>query len=111
MTTCGKWHAVSATRQSNKSTPHYPLPTSMTARTPTLIGLPYDASSSFLQGAAAAPPMIRQTLASPAGNLWTEALDDLSVGLVLADAGDLELPPSAEARALIEEGIGHILGD
>ena len=35
---------------------------------PRLIGLPYDASSSFLQGAAEAPPLIRAALHSPAWN-------------------------------------------
>src|SRR2546421_12477329 len=48
--------------------------------TPTLIGLPYDASSSFLRGAAAAPPVIRQALHSPAGNSWTETGVDIGGG-------------------------------
>src|SRR5207237_4808174 len=48
-----------------------------TSATPTLIGLPYDASSSFLRGAAAAPPVIRQALHSPAGNPWTETGVDI----------------------------------
>src|SRR5205809_1102629 len=45
--------------------------------TPTLLGLPYDASSSFLKGTAAEPPLIRQALHSPAGNPWTEMGADL----------------------------------
>ena len=44
----------------------------MTAR-PTLIGLPYDASSSFLRGTALAPPVIRDALHSPAGK-WESTL-------------------------------------
>jgi agmatinase len=55
---------------------------------PQLIGIPYDASSSFLRGSAAAPPLIRQALHSPAGNTFTERGADLST---LADAGDLAL--------------------
>lgn len=47
---------------------------------PQLIGLPYDASSSFLRGAAEAPPLIREALWSPAGNAWTETGMDLSAG-------------------------------
>jgi arginase len=78
---------------------------------PRLIGLPYDASSSFLRGAAAAPPLIRRALRSPAGNSWTEALVDLGVAGALGDAGDLALPPDETARALIEDGIGRLLAD
>ena len=78
-------------------------------RRPTLIGLPYDASSSFLRGAAAAPPLIRAALASPASNDWSESGIDLGAPGVLADAGDLALPATAEARALITAGIAAVL--
>jgi agmatinase len=78
---------------------------------PRVIGLPYDASSSYLRGAAAAPPIIRSALFSPAGNPWTENLHDLSAPGVLTDAGDLALPESSEARGLIEAGIAAILSD
>jgi arginase len=76
---------------------------------PRLIGLPYDAASSFLTGPAAAPPLIREALHSPAGNLWTEDLRDLGGPGGLSDAGDLDLPACADARALIEEAIGRLL--
>ena len=59
---------------------------------PQLIGVPYDASSSFRRGAAAAPPLIREALRSPAGNHYTENGADLSQ---LADAGDLTLAEDA----------------
>lgn len=72
---------------------------------PTLLGLPYDASASFLRGAAAAPRHVREALASPSSNAWTEACEDLA----LADAGDLALPPTGEARGIIEAGIGRLL--
>lgn len=75
---------------------------------PCLIGLPYDASSSYLRGAAAAPPLIRQALHSPAGNPWTEGLRNLSTPGALSDAGDLPLPPTPQARAAIEEGISAL---
>jgi len=78
---------------------------------PCLIGLPYDASSSFLRGAADAPPAIRSALHSPAGNWWTEAFQDLSAPGGLMDCGDLVLPPDASARPLIEARIGRILDD
>ena len=70
---------------------------------PQLIGVPYDASSSFLRGSAAAPPLIRQALHSPAGNQFTERGADLSQ---LADAGDLTLTDdAANARVMIQAGI------
>jgi agmatinase len=56
---------------------------------PTLLGIPYDASSSFLRGAAAAPPVIRAAFRSDASNLWTEELVDLGVEGCFGDAGDL----------------------
>lgn len=76
---------------------------------PQLIGIPYDASSSFLRGSAAAPPLIRRALQSPAGNSYTENGADVSQ---LADAGDLTLPdePSA-ARGAIHAGIEAVLAD
>jgi len=73
------------------------------ARVPQLIGVPYDASSSYLRGSAAAPPLIRQALHSPAGNQFTERGADLSK---LADAGDLTLADdAANARVMIQAGI------
>ncbi len=76
---------------------------------PRLIGLPYDASSSFLRGAALAPPLIRDALHSTAGNSWTEALVDLRAPNGLTDAGDLDLPATPEFTTLIEAGIGRLL--
>ena len=73
------------------------------AAVPQLIGIPYDASSSFLRGSAAAPPLIRQALHSPAGNTFTERGADLSR---LADAGDLALTDDpGNARVAIQAGI------
>jgi len=74
---------------------------------PTLLGLPYDASSSFLRGAAAGPAAIRAALFSPASNGWSE--EGVEVVPALADAGDLALPPDASSRARIEEGVARIL--
>src|SRR5437870_5936953 len=78
--------------------------------TPTLLGLPYDASSSFLRGTAAAPPVIRQALHSPAGNQWTETGVDLGANGALGDAGDVPLGTSgAEVRRKIEEALRTLL--
>ena len=83
---------------------------------PQLIGLPYDASSSYLRGAAEAPPLIRAELHSEAGNSWTENGCDLRASpgqggadAGLSDAGDLVLSPDAQARAQIESGLARLL--
>ena len=76
---------------------------------PQLIGIPYDASSSFLRGSAQAPPLIRAALQSPAGNSFTERGANLSE---LADAGDLAVAEDpATARARIQDGIEQALAD
>ena len=70
----------------------------------TLLGVPWDGSSSFQRGAAEAPAAIRKALWSPSSNSWNERGDDLSASGVLEDAGDLELPEeAADARAVIEQ--------
>jgi arginase len=75
----------------------------------TLIGVPWDGSSSFERGAAEAPAPIRTALRSPSSNSFNERGDDLSSSDVLADAGDLTLPADpAGARTAIEQGIRRI---
>jgi agmatinase len=76
---------------------------------PRLIGLPYDASSSHLRGPAEAPSLIRTALQSPHWNSWTEQGRDLAGPGGLSDAGDLQLPPTGEARGHIEAGIAELL--
>jgi arginase len=76
---------------------------------PRLIGLPYDAGSSYLRGPAEAPPLIREALHSAAGNDWAERLHSLAGRDGLLDAGDLPLPATAEARTDIESGIAAVL--
>lgn len=85
------------------------MPSAKRTGRPTLIGLGYDASSSFLRGAAAAPPRIREALFSPAANGWSESGIDIWAEGALGDAGDLELPPTADARAMIELAIRAII--
>jgi arginase len=80
-----------------------------TPGTPAFIGLPYDGSSSFLPGAAEAPPRIREALRSPAGNAWTETGVDLGAPGTLHDAGDVRLPPGAEVRREIEGAVARLL--
>jgi agmatinase len=77
---------------------------------PQLIGLPYDASSSYRRGAAAAPERIRAELNSTAGNSWTELARDLSAPGGLSDSGDLALSDNSDAREQIETAIAQMLG-
>ena len=79
--------------------------------TPTLIGLPYDASSSYQRGPAEAPRVIREALWSPSANTWTELGVDIGVEGIITDAGDLELAgcSPADARRTIERGIARLL--
>src|SRR5258706_2504132 len=81
----------------------------MPTNRPTLIGLPYDASSSFLRGPANAPAAIRTALHSSSSSAWSESGLEIVEGVAFADVGDLELPPLEEARALIEAGIRSIV--
>jgi arginase len=76
----------------------------------TLIGAPWDGSSSFQRGAATAPPLIRQALWSPSSNAFNERGDDLSADAVLEDAGDMVLPDDAAgAREVIEQRVRLVL--
>ncbi len=56
---------------------------------PTLVGVPFDGQSSFLKGAADAPPKIREALSCDASNKWTETGIDLGAPAAFADVGDL----------------------
>ena len=76
---------------------------------PILVGIPYDASSSFKRGAAAAPGPIRAALHSPASNNWSEALLEVLRPNGLLDAGDLDLSREAGARDRIEAAIRDLV--
>jgi arginase len=81
-----------------------PIPTA------TLLGIAWDASSSFQRGAAEAPPLIRQALWSASSNTTNERGLDVSNPERLRDAGDLTLPDDAAgARLAIEAGVRRIV--
>ena len=73
-----------------------------------LIGVPFDANSSYLRGAAGAPPLIREALRCYASNTWAEG--GVDVGSAFDDAGDLVLPADS-AFSVIESSIAEALGD
>ncbi len=75
---------------------------------PTLLGIPFDAQSSYLRGAAEAPAKIREALACDASNQWTETGVDLGAAGIYEDAGDLEFFEE-DAVAAIEHGVDEII--
>jgi agmatinase len=80
---------------------------------PTLLGIPLDANSSYLRGAAGAPEKIREAMRCDASNQWTELGVDLGAAGAFTDAGDLRLQNSrervAEDFAEIELAVGALL--
>jgi agmatinase len=76
---------------------------------PVLIGLPYDGSSSYLRGAADAPPVIRQALHSTAGNPWAERMVKTICEDGFEDVGDLQLDGAEAARRDIEAAIAGLI--
>ena len=76
--------------------------------TPVVLGVPFDANSSWLRGAAGAPPIIRVALNSISSNLWTETGVDLGAEGAYCDAGDLKFD-FEEPFAALEKKIGELL--
>jgi agmatinase len=74
-----------------------------------LVGLPYDASSSFQRGPAEAPSRIRRAFASPASNLTTQLGRDLEQAGLVHDAADVSIPDGPGAREKIEAAIAALL--
>ncbi len=72
-----------------------------------LIGLPTDSHSSFLRGAAAAPPAIRAALHSDHSNMAAESGEDVE----LDDAGDLPLDESAGDIDRIRDAAAQAIRD
>jgi arginase len=76
---------------------------------PVLLGIPLDHNSSYLRGAAKAPPLIREAFHCDAWNSWTETRRDLSIPGTFEDAGDLTGMESPDAFVRIEEAITRIV--
>jgi len=74
-----------------------------------VIGLPYDASSSFLRGPAEAPALIRKAHHSPSANTWSELGIDVDEPGSYLDLGDLDLPDHTDGLGLITQSIAGIL--
>ena len=80
----------------------------MSEGVPTLLGIPFDAQSSYLRGAGEAPPKIREAMRCDASNRWTETGVDLGVAGIYADAGDLKLADDG-AFTTIEASVEKLL--
>jgi arginase len=76
---------------------------------PALVGIPYDASSSYRRGAAAAPEEIRRALKSEASNSWSESGVDIGSPDRLGDIGDLDVSDDSHVRENIERGIKDLV--
>ena len=75
---------------------------------PTLVGIPFDAQSSYLRGAADAPRKIRAALHCDASNGWTERGLEAVAADIPEDAGDLAFSDE-NAFGIIEAEIGKLL--
>jgi arginase len=80
---------------------------------PTLLGVPFDANSSYLRGPAAAPAKIREAVRCEASNGWSELGTDVGTAGAFADAGDLQLNNSVDKTRedfeMIENAVRKIL--
>ncbi|HZQ71105.1 MAG TPA: agmatinase [Terriglobales bacterium] len=76
--------------------------------TPALVGIPFDANSSFMRGTAEAPPIIREAFRSDSTNLCTESGLDLEGNPMFTDAGDMKVSEDHAFRD-IEAGISQML--
>jgi len=67
-----------------------------------LLGIPFDANSSFRRGPARAPAVIRGALASEAGNAYSERGVLVWPGGPIVDHGDLSVQQRARVRAPLD---------
>jgi agmatinase len=72
-----------------------------------LIGAPTDRHSSFLRGAALAPPLIRDALWSDHGNMTAESGVELGVDVGFGDSGDLPLAEAEGDDSLIAAAVAE----
>ena len=76
----------------------------------TLLGVPYDAASSYRRGPASAPARIREALCSDATNGWTELLVDTRAPGVMRDAGDVAIDEQGDVVRQIDEAATRVVG-
>ncbi len=74
-----------------------------------VIGIPHDENSSYLRGAALAPPQIREAFFSESTNLWTESLIDLEENSNWKMVDDIEFKQDDDAFLQIENILTGLL--
>jgi arginase len=77
-----------------------------------VLGIPFDANSSFRRGPARAPAAIRRAMSSEAGNPWSERGVRVWQDERIVDHGDLKVAPRAGVRGpidAIERGVTRAL--
>lgn len=74
-----------------------------------LLGIPHDANSSFMRGAASAPAYIRRELFSDAYSSWSETGVDLSVPGRLVDHADIVFDEKSDPWDLIEHTVAQAM--
>lgn len=74
-----------------------------------ILGVPYDADSSFLKGAVHGPPVIRNAFHSPASNTYSENEIEINGHPRIQDEGDLDLGAGQNARDQIESAIRNLV--
>ena len=74
-----------------------------------LVGIPFDANSSFMQGPALAPAKIRKAWNSGSMNLCAESGIDLETHKNFVDLGDLDIAGKADTIEKIETSINELL--
>ena len=76
----------------------------------TMVGIPSDENSSFMQGCAKAPPKIREMLYGGSSNSFSELGVNIEEENVFCDCGDLKLEKGLSGFEKIENQIDHFLG-
>jgi agmatinase len=75
-----------------------------------VVGIPFDAYSSFMQGAALAPAQVRKAWKSGAMNLCAECGIDLGAHANFIDLGDLDIADETDYIEKIATSIDNLLG-
>lgn len=74
-----------------------------------VLGMPTDANSTFMRGAALAPPRIREVLNAGSSNWCAESVRDLGAEPRFRDLGDLQLGNGLGALTEIERAVDRLL--
>ncbi len=74
-----------------------------------IVGIPFDANSSFMRGSAQAPVQVRNVIKSGASNMCSESGIDLASRPDFIDLGDMSINSESDAIENIETTISELL--